>query len=103
MTTTTSDPQLGRQPFTRADLIVLGALAAIAAVAIALGFAGASRIQPVAGLALLLTLASCMSSGRRTLGFRAVGWGLTLQFLFALIVLKTAAGQRVFQTLGGVI
>jgi len=32
-----------------------------------------------------------------------VAWGLGLQFLFALIVLKTEAGRAVFQTLGGVI
>ena len=103
MTTTTSDPQLGRQPFTRADLVVLGALAAVAAVAIGLGFAGASRIQPIAGLAVILALAYCFSSARRAIDYRTVGWGLGLQFLFALIVLKTTAGQEVFQALGGVI
>jgi CNT family concentrative nucleoside transporter len=29
-----------------------------------------------------------------------VGWGLALQFVFAVIVLKTGAGQAVFKTLG---
>ena len=103
MTTTTSDPQLGRQPFTRADLVVLGGLAAVAAVAIGLGFAGATRIQPIAGLALILALAYCFSAACRAIDYRTVGWGLGLQFLFALIVLKTTAGQEVFQALGGVI
>ena len=32
-----------------------------------------------------------------------MAWGLSLQFLFAIVVLKTAAGQRTFQVLGGVI
>jgi len=100
---TTSDPQLGRQAVTRADLMVLGGLAAIAAAAIGLGFAGATRIQPVAGLALILALAYCLSSARRAIDYRTVGWGLGLQFLFALIVLKTAIGRQVFQSLGGVI
>ena len=36
---------------------MLGGLAAIAAIGIALGFAGATRMQPVAGLALILALA----------------------------------------------
>ena len=44
---------------------MLGGLAAVAAVAIGLGFAGASRVQPVAGLALILALAYCLSSARR--------------------------------------
>jgi len=103
MTTATSEPALGRQPITRADFIVLGGLVAVAAAAIALGFAGASRVQPVAGLAVILGLAYCLSSARRAIDYRTVGWGLGLQFVFALIVLKTAAGQRVFQSLGGVI
>ena len=59
-TTADSDAQLGRQPFTRGDLVVLGRLSAIAAAAIGLGFAGAVRVQPVAGLALILALAYCM-------------------------------------------
>jgi concentrative nucleoside transporter, CNT family len=102
-TTADSDPQLGRQPLTRADLMVLGGLSTIAAVAIALGFAGATRVQPVAGLALLLALAYVLSSARRAIDYRTVGWGLALQFIFAIIVLKTTAGQQVFQSLGGVI
>src|SRR5262245_31996925 len=92
-----------RQPWTRADLTVLGGLTAVAAAAIALGFAGMTRIQPVAGLALILALGYCFSSARRAIDYRTVGWGLGLQFLFALIVLKTTVGQQVFQALGGVI
>jgi CNT family concentrative nucleoside transporter len=102
-TTADSDSRLGRQPFTRADLMVLGGLSAIAAVAIALGFAGLTRIQPAAGLALILAIAYCLSSARRAIDYRTVGWGLALQFIFALLVLKTAAGQQIFQSLGGVI
>ncbi len=103
MTTATSEPQLGRQQVTRADFIVLGALLAVAAAAIGLGFAGATRIQPVAGLAVILGLAYCLSSARRAIDYRTVGWGLGLQFVFALIELKTTAGQQLFQSLGGVI
>ena len=68
-----------------------------------LGFAGASRVQPVAGLALILALAYCLSSARHAIDYRTVAWGLGLQFLFALIVLKTDVGRAVFQTAGGVI
>jgi CNT family concentrative nucleoside transporter len=93
-------PQLGRQPWTSRDVAVLGGLAAIAAAAIALGFAGATRIQPVAGLAVILALGYVLSSARRAIDYRTVGWGLGLQFLFALIVLKTTIGQLIFQTAG---
>jgi CNT family concentrative nucleoside transporter len=91
------------QRWTQQDVVILGGLAAIAAISIALGFAGATRIQPIAGLALLLALAYCLSSARRAIDYRTVGWGLSLQFLFALIVLKTEVGRAVFQSLGGVI
>jgi CNT family concentrative nucleoside transporter len=101
--TDTDTPQLGRQPWTTADLTVLGGLALVGVVAIGLGTAGVTRIQPVAGLAVILALAYCLSSARRSIDYRTVGWGLALQFLFALIVLKTNVGRLVFQTLGGYI
>ena len=96
-------PVRPREPWTKLDLTLLGGLAAIAAVAIGLGFAGASRVQPVAGLALILALAYCLSSARHSIDYRTVAWGLGLQFVFALIVLKTDAGRAVFQSAGGVI
>ena len=65
--TDTDTPQLGRQPWTTADLTVLGGLALVAAVAIGLGTAGLTRIQPVAGLAVILALAYCLSSARRSI------------------------------------
>ena len=91
-----------RQPWTRLDALILGGLAAIALVAIMIGFAGVPRLQPVAGLALILALAYCLSSARRAIDYRTVGWGLGLQFVFALIVLKTAAGRTTFEVVGGV-
>ena len=98
--TDTDTPRLGRQPWTTADLTMLGGLALVGAVAIGLGTAGVTRIQPVAGLAVILALAYCLSSARRSIDYRTVGWGLALQFVFALIVLKTNVGRLVFQTLG---
>ncbi|MGH8189691.1 MAG: Na+ dependent nucleoside transporter N-terminal domain-containing protein, partial [Steroidobacteraceae bacterium] len=95
--------RLGRQPWSSRDLIVLGALAGIGVVAVGIGFAGATRVQPIAGLALLLALGYCLSTARRAIDYPTLGWGLALQFIFALIVLKTEAGRATFQTLGGVI
>jgi CNT family concentrative nucleoside transporter len=103
MDTHVETPQLGRQAWTARDLAVLGTLAAIAAVAIGIGFSGVDRVQPIAGLALILALAYCLSAARRSIDIRTVGWGLTLQFLFALIVLKTGVGRQIFQSAGALI
>jgi CNT family concentrative nucleoside transporter len=83
--------------------MVVAGLAAIAAVAISLGAIGLTRVQPVAGLAVILVLAYCISSARHAIDYRTVGWGLALQFLFAIVVLKTTAGQLVFKTAGAYI
>ena len=59
-----------------------------------------SRLQPLIGLVGILGLAYLLSTNRRAISPRIVGWGLALQVLFALIVLKTEAGIRAFQWLG---
>src|SRR6186997_1761740 len=103
MHTETLEPRLGEQRWSRHDGLILGGLFLIALIAVGLGFAGATRVQPVAGLALILALAYCLSSARRSIDYRTVAWGLGLQFLFALIVLKTSVGRAVFQSVGTVI
>ncbi|HJU41252.1 MAG TPA: NupC/NupG family nucleoside CNT transporter [Vicinamibacterales bacterium] len=60
----------------------------------------AARLQPLIGLAGILGLAYLLSTSRRSISLRIVGWGFGLQVLFALIVLKTEAGIRAFQWLG---
>jgi concentrative nucleoside transporter, CNT family len=101
--TQTELPQLGRQEWSSADVLVLGGLALVAAIAIGLGTAGVGRVQSFAGLALLLAIAYCLSAARRSIDYRTVAWGLSLQFLFAVVVLKTSVGQQVFQAAGAVI
>jgi CNT family concentrative nucleoside transporter len=59
-----------------------------------------SRLQPLIGLVGILALAYALSTNRRAISLRIVGWGLGLQVLFALIVLKTDAGIQAFQWLG---
>ena len=50
-----------------------------------------------------MTIAYCFSINRRAIDLRTVGWGLTLQIVFALIVLKTTYGKVVFQALASVV
>lgn len=59
-----------------------------------------TRLQPLIGLVGILALAYALSTNRRAISARIVGWGLGLQVLFALIVLKTEIGVRAFQWLG---
>ena len=56
--------------------------------------------QPMFGAIVILGIAVLLSNNRRAINWRTVAWGLSLQVLFALVVLKTAIGQRVFTTLG---
>ena len=90
-----------RAPYDRRDLMVLGgAMAAAAVIAALASVGGLPRLQPLVGLIVILSLAYAISTNRRAIDRRTVAWGLSLQILFALIVLKTAVGQRLFQALG---
>ena len=89
-----------RVPYDARDFTIIGAAAVAAAViALAARFA-VPRLQPLVGLIVIMTFAYAISTNRRAIDRRTVAWGLSLQILFALIVLKTTTGQRVFQTLG---
>src|SRR5512141_1316742 len=58
------------------------------------------RFQPILGLLLIGLIAYALSSNRKAIRVRTIVWGFGLQFLFALIVLKTSVGQRTFEVLG---
>jgi len=62
-----------------------------------------SRLQPLCGLALILLVAYTLSTNRKAIRPRVIAWGFGLQFLFALIVLKTTAGQVAFDRAGAAI
>ena len=59
-----------------------------------------TRLQPLIGLVGILGLAYALSTNRRAIKLRTIGWGLGLQVLFALIVVKTPYGIRAFEWLG---
>jgi CNT family concentrative nucleoside transporter len=59
-----------------------------------------ARLQPLVGLALIGLIAYSLSTNRRAIKGRTIAWGFGLQFVFALLVLKTTAGQRTFEVLG---
>ena len=93
-----------RVPYDQRDLMTLAAAAAFAALCAAIAhFAGMPKLQPLVGVTVILSIAYALSTNRRAIDRRTVAWGLSLQLLFALVVLKTTVGQRTFQTLGGAI
>jgi len=57
-------------------------------------------LQPVLGAVVILTIAYACSTNRRAIRWATVAWGLGLQIVFAVIVLKTTVGERVFTFLG---
>ena len=59
--------------------------------------------QPLLGAVVILAIAVAFSTNRRAIRWSVVAWGLSLQIVFAIIVLKTTAGERVFTTLGAYI
>ena len=54
------------------------------------------RLISFVGLFVFMALAYAISSNRKKINPRTVIFGVTLQFVFALIILKTGAGKAVF-------
>jgi concentrative nucleoside transporter, CNT family len=98
-----SPPPL-RAPYDARDATVIAAGLGVAGVlALLAAFGGVPRVQPLVGLIVIISIAYAFSTNRRAIDLRTIAWGLGLQVVFALIVLKTTAGQRTFQALGGAI
>ena len=92
-----------RVPYDVRDMMVIGGALAAAAVVAVVARVAVPRLQPLCGVIVIMTIAYAISTNRRAIDRRTVAWGLSLQIVFALLVLKTTVGQRVFQTLGSVI
>jgi CNT family concentrative nucleoside transporter len=59
------------------------------------------QLLSVLGLAVFLGLCWAASTRRKSVRWRVVAWGMGLQVLFALLILKTAPGYAVFDWLSG--
>ena len=58
------------------------------------------RLRGLLGIAAILAIAIALSNNRRQIRWRVVAWGLGLQLLFAIFVLRIPAGQELFRALG---
>jgi concentrative nucleoside transporter, CNT family len=59
-----------------------------------------SRLRGILGILAILAIAIALSHNRKRIRWRVVAWGLALQLLFAIFVLRIPAGQQLFRALG---
>ena len=57
---------------------------------------GLEQLRSVIGVFFLLGLAWAMSNNKKKIDFRLIAWGLGLQLVFALLILKTGPGKAFF-------
>jgi len=58
-----------------------------------------NQYQGILGVLTLLAIAYGMSNNRTKINFRTIYWGLGLQFIFAVFILKTPIGKPIFSYL----
>jgi concentrative nucleoside transporter, CNT family len=58
------------------------------------------RLVSLLGLGVFVALAYGLSVNHRAVRWKPVAWGMALQFIFAILILKTQVGLNVFQFLG---
>jgi concentrative nucleoside transporter, CNT family len=58
------------------------------------------RLTSLLGLLVFVAIAYILSIKRRAISWKPVLWGVALQFLFALIILRSPWGLKLFQALG---
>jgi CNT family concentrative nucleoside transporter len=59
-----------------------------------------SRLTGIFGIVVILAIAIALSHNRKQIRWRVVAWGLGLQLLFAIFVLRIPIGQQLFRALG---
>ena len=57
----------------------------------------ANRLTGLVGLAAIIGIGFALSRDRRSIRWRVVAWGLGLQVVFAIFVLRVPAGQALFR------
>ena len=58
------------------------------------------RLQGLLGIATILGVAFLVSNNKKKINFRTVGWGLALQLILAVFVIKVPLGRTIFSFLG---
>jgi concentrative nucleoside transporter, CNT family len=58
------------------------------------------RAISLLGILVFISISYALSVNRKAVRWRTVAWGLGLEFAFAILILKTPWGLRIFKTLG---
>lgn len=82
---------------------ILGGIAAVALIAYAARGAIGLRGQSVAGMVFFFGIVAAFSSNLRAVNWRTIGWGIALQVVLALAVLKVGFVYSAFQAAGDVV
>ncbi len=61
------------------------------------------RTISLIGIAVFIGISYALSVNRKAIRWRTIAWGLGLEFGFALLILKTPWGLRVFKSLGDIV
>lgn len=59
-----------------------------------------TRLTGLIGIALILGIGFALSSNRRAIRWQTIAWGLGLQVVFAIFVLRVPLGREIFRRLG---
>ncbi len=94
---------LGAEPASVAPVSAVQASAQISVPQGALNTPLLDRLRSVLGLFLLAFVAWLMSVDRKNIAWRVVIWGISLQILFAFLILKTPLGGAVFGVMNDVV
>jgi CNT family concentrative nucleoside transporter len=62
-----------------------------------------ARLVSLLGMFVLLTIGWLLSTDRRLVPWRVLAWGIGLQLIFAVLILKTPAGRAVFSAINTVV
>src|ERR1700745_3821398 len=103
MSVVPSTPIRGERRSKTTDLTIVAAAIGLAVIAARAPRWGVPQAQPLVGAVVILGIAYAFSTDRHAIDLRTVAWGLSLQVVFALFVLKTSIGQQVFSALGSAI
>jgi len=57
----------------------------------------------IIGIAVFILISWLMSENRKKVNWKTVGFGLGIQFIFALFILKTSVGKSIFEFLNNVV
>ena len=84
-----------RQPFTAGDRVAQARADVETPVS--------ARLVSLLGMVVLLVLGWLMSTDRRAIPWRVIVYGIGLQLVFAVLILKTPAGEQVFSWINDVV